>query len=105
MIENQPPFGSFDGNRTGSNFCALPAIFYSHYETMFSPMDHIRTLAEVNITKRGVTVVAGAIEHHIFIVDPAREKDTIAVDMAASAFSRKVNFSKSNVYPIPMVGP
>ena len=43
-------------------------------------MDHIRALAEEDIAKGGVAVVAGAAEHDVFAVDLAREEHAVAVE-------------------------
>jgi hypothetical protein len=86
MIKQQPAFGRFDGDRTGSDLCALPAAFDAHHEAMLAPMDHVRGLTEVDVTKRGMAIVTGTVEHHIFSTDFPGEEYPIAVERQKRIF-------------------
>jgi hypothetical protein len=75
------------------SWCSASA-FDAHHVAVFTPVQHVGALTEVNIAKGGVPVVAGTAQHDVFTVDAAWEEHPIAVE-GNSAFSRKVNLSKS----------
>ena len=79
MVEKQPTLGGFDGNRAGTNFCALPATFGPHHKPVLAPMDQVRALTDKNIAERGMTIITWTVEHPIPPLDFSREKNPIAI--------------------------
>ena len=89
MIEQQPAFGRLDRDRSRTHLRALPAAFSAHDKTVLSPMDHVRALAEVDVTEWRVAVVARAAEHDKLILDLAREEHAIAVERQQRIFQER----------------
>src|SRR5271157_4515048 len=80
MIEQQPAFGRFNGDWSCSNLRALPTTFCPHHEAMLTPMNQIWTLAQVNITERRMTIIAGTVEHNVLVLDFSGKQDAIPVE-------------------------
>lgn len=62
MIANQPAIRCFNWDRIRPDLGALSAALDAHHETMLSPVNEIRVLAEINIAEECMAVIAGAAE-------------------------------------------
>ena len=77
MIDQKPAFIGLDRYGARPDLGALPCGQISrnraHHMTMPAPEFHIRTLADENIAKRSMSVVARTVQHHIHTVYFARK--------------------------------
>ena len=91
MIEYQPALFSKERNRTCPYLRTLPCTFGErgnfHHTTVFPPIFHIRTVTDVNISKRCMTVVARTTQHSIFTIYLLRKKYPIAVKRQEGIFA------------------
>ena len=80
----QPSLICLDRNRAGTDLGALPcrlvAAYRTHHMTVSSPELHILTLADEDISKWCVAVVARTAHHHIVAVDFSREQHAVTVE-------------------------
>ena len=83
VIEHQPAFFCQERHRSGSNLCTLPGTFrersHFHYTTVLTPILHIGTVADINISERCMTVVTRTAQHGILTVNFLRKQYAVTV--------------------------
>ena len=91
MIEYQPALFSKEWYRTGTYLRTLPCTFRKgsnfHYTTVFSPIFHVRTVTDVNISKRCMTVIARTAQHSILTIYLLRKKYPVTVKRQKGIFA------------------
>ena len=91
MVEQQPTFVCQDRHITCTNLCTLPCTVFErslfHYAAVFTPVLHIRAIADVDVTERSVTVVARTRKHSILTVNLFWEEHTITVERKECIFA------------------
>ena len=84
MVDQQPSLICLDRNRAGTDLGALPcglvATYRTHHVAVSSPEFHILTLADEDISKWCVAVVAWTAHHHVVAVDLSREQHAVTVE-------------------------
>ena len=84
VVNQQPAFGSLDGNRPRSYLRTLPGTLLEgsgrHDVAMSSPELHIGALAEEDVPEGGVARVGRAAEHQVHPVHLAGEEHRVAVE-------------------------
>ena len=54
---------------------------------MFTPIFHIRAIADVYVAKRSMSIITGTTQHRILAIDLLREKYTITIERQESIFA------------------
>ena len=54
---------------------------------MFTPVFHIRTVADINVTERSVSVITRTAQHCIFTIDFLREQNSVSVEWQECIFA------------------
>ena len=84
MIKEQPALIRQEGDRAGADLRTLPCTLrkwrHLHDTTMFAPVLHVRTEADVDVAERRMAIVARTAQHGIFSVDFLGEEHAVAVE-------------------------
>ena len=84
MVEHEPTFAGHERYRAGADLQALPSAVlkrrHLHHAAMLAPVLHVRAVADVDIAKRRMAVVARAAQHGEPAVNLFREEHAVAVE-------------------------
>ena len=79
MVDDEPSLVDLVGDRSCPHLEALPPAAGAEDVTVSAPVDQVRAGAVVDLSKGGVTVVAGAMKHGVLALDLSGEENTVSV--------------------------
>ena len=101
MINQQPSLVRFDGHGARTDFRALPGGFVAlddaHHEAVAAPELHIRALADKDVAKGRMAVIAGPAHHHIPAADLSGKQHAVAVEGQEGVFQLYEGFKIERV--------
>ena len=64
---------------------------------MFSPIFHIRAIADIDITERSMSIIAGTTQHGVFSIYLLREKYPVAIEWKESILALEKLFEVKRI--------
>src|SRR5690606_25664193 len=93
MIYHQPTLISEYGYGPCTNLGTLPCTLlkrrHFHHTAVLSPIFHIGAVAQIDITKRSVTIVARTTQHSIFSINLFGKQNTVSIERQECIFALK----------------